>query len=152
MKNFFVRAITGILFVAVLVGAILYAPLSFSLLFTLIAALTVHEFATLANGYAGVTINRTISSLAGAYLALAFTSYCTSAASSVVFLPYVLIWLYLIIAELYLKRENPLGNWAFTALSQLYVALPFALLNGAVDVPRDAPPAHEPAQAGLPLP
>ena len=129
MKNFFVRAITGILFVAVLVGAILYAPLSFSLLFTLIAALTVHEFATLANGYAGVTINRTISSLAGAYLVLAFTSYCTSAASSVVFLPYVLVWLYLVVAELYLKRENPLGNWAFTALSQLYVALPFALLN-----------------------
>ena len=50
MKNFFVRAITGVLFVAVLVGAILFAPLSFSLLFTLIAALTVHEFATLANG------------------------------------------------------------------------------------------------------
>ena len=132
MKNFFVRAITGILFVAVLVGAILYAPLSFSLLFTLIAALTVHEFATLANGYAGVTINRTISALAGAYLvnvshlvviAFKFSLYSFNIGLA------VFTKLYLIIAELYLKRENPLGNWAFTALSQLYVALPFALLN-----------------------
>ena len=129
MKNFITRAITGILFVVVLVGAILYSPLSFSLLFTLIAALSVAEFAHLANNHAGVTINRTISALAGAYLVLAFTSYCTSTTDSVVFLPYLLLLLYLMIAELYLKRENPLGNWAFTALSQLYVALPFALLN-----------------------
>ncbi|MBE6283331.1 MAG: phosphatidate cytidylyltransferase [Mediterranea massiliensis] len=129
MKNFITRAITGVLFVVVLVGAILYSPLSFSLLFTLIAALSVAEFAHLVNNHAGVTINRTISALAGAYLVLAFTSYCTSTTDSVVFLPYLLLLLYLMIAELYLKRENPLGNWAFTALSQLYVALPFALLN-----------------------
>ena len=33
------------------------------------------------------------------------------------------------ITELYLKKENPIGNWAYAMLSQLYVALPFALLN-----------------------
>ena len=38
--------------------------------------------------------------------------------------------LYLRIAtELYLKKKNPTGNWAYSMLSQLYVALPFALLN-----------------------
>ena len=35
----------------------------------------------------------------------------------------------MMITELYLKHKNPLGNWAFSMMSQLYVALPFALLN-----------------------
>ncbi|MBE6287959.1 MAG: phosphatidate cytidylyltransferase [Mediterranea massiliensis] len=129
MKNFIQRAITGVLFVVILAGCLLYSPLSFGVLFTLIAALSVHEFATLVNQYAGVSMNRTIASLGAAYLVLAFMSYCTSASGPVVFLPYLLILLYLLIAELYLKKENPIGNWAFTMLSQLYVALPFALLN-----------------------
>ncbi len=55
--------------------------------------------------------------------------YCTSVSDARIFLPYLLLLLYLMIAELYLKKSNPLGNWAFTMLSQLYIALPFALLN-----------------------
>ena len=35
----------------------------------------------------------------------------------------------MMITELYLKKKNPTGNWAYSMLSQLYVALPFALLN-----------------------
>lgn len=35
----------------------------------------------------------------------------------------------MMITELYLKKKNPIGNWAYSMLSQLYVALPFALLN-----------------------
>lgn len=129
MKNFIVRAITGILFAATLIGGILYSPLTFGLLFTLIAALTANEFAQLVNRHAGVTIHPLLNPLGAAYLVLAFMGYCTSAISAVVFLPYVLILLYLMISELYLKRENPIGNWAFTMLSQLYISLPFAMLN-----------------------
>ncbi|KAA6305037.1 Phosphatidate cytidylyltransferase, partial [termite gut metagenome] len=45
------------------------------------------------------------------------------------FIPYLLLIIYLLISELYLKRENPPANWAYTMLSQFYVALPYALLN-----------------------
>ena len=130
MKNFIRRAITGVLFVAVLVGCILYSPLSFGILFTLIAALSVHEFANLINRSGTASLNKTITSLGGAYLVLAVLSFCTQqTGGSAVFLPYLLLLLYLMISELYLKKENPIGNWAFSMLSQLYVALPFALLN-----------------------
>ena len=41
MKNNFIqRAVTGVLFVIVLVGCILYSPLSFGILFTIISALS----------------------------------------------------------------------------------------------------------------
>ena len=33
------------------------------------------------------------------------------------------------ISELYLKKEHPLNSWAYAMFSQLYVGLPFALLN-----------------------
>lgn len=131
MKNNFIqRAITGVLFVAVLVGCILYSPLSFGILFTIISALSVYEFAHLVNQNDEVTINKTITALGGAYLFLALMSFCTQQGiGSGVFLPYLLLLLYLMITELYLKRKNPIGNWAYSMLSQLYVALPFALLN-----------------------
>lgn len=128
-SNLVKRVITGALFVIVLVGCILYSPLSFGLLFTLIAALSVHEFGHLVNAGGKVRINRTITSLGGAYLCLAMMGFCTQATDARVFLPYLALLLYLMITELYLKHKNPLGNWAFSMMSQLYVALPFALLN-----------------------
>jgi phosphatidate cytidylyltransferase len=33
------------------------------------------------------------------------------------------------IAELYTKAPNPINNWAYTMLSQMYIALPFAMVN-----------------------
>lgn len=128
-SNFIQRTITGVLFVAVLVGCILYSPLTFGILFALISALSVHEFGHIVNQSGVVSINKNITSLGGAYLFLALMSYSTYATDARVFLPYLVLLLYLMITELYLKKENPIGNWAYSMLSQLYVALPFALLN-----------------------
>lgn len=130
MKNNFIqRAVTGVLFVVVLVGCILYSPLSFGILFTVISALSVYEFAHLMNQSGEVNLNKTITSLGGAYLFLAIMAFCMSITDARVFLPYLALLLYLMITELYLKKKNPIGDWAFSMLSQLYVALPFALLN-----------------------
>ena len=131
MKNNFIqRAVTGVLFVIVLVGCILYSPLSFGILFTIISVLSVHEFALLVSKSCDVSIYKTIPALGGAYLFLALMSFCTQqSVGARVFLPYLGLLLYMMITELYLKKKNPTGNWAYSMLSQLYVALPFALLN-----------------------
>ena len=131
MKNNFIqRAVTGVLFVIVLVGCILYSPLSFGILFTIISVLSVHEFAQLVSKSSEVSINKTITALGGAYLFLALMSFCTQqSVGARVFLPYLGLLLYMMITELYLKKKNPTGNWAYSMLSKLYVALPFALLN-----------------------
>ena len=117
------------LFVAILVGCILYNPLSFGALFVLISALTVREFGELVNNIEGVSVNKTIIMLGGAYLFLAIMGFSIDAADSKIFIPYLLLLLYLMISELYLKKENPVLNWTFSMLSQLYIALPFALLS-----------------------
>lgn len=128
-KNFIQRTLTGLLFVCVLIGSILYSPLSFGILFTLIATLSVHEFSRLVNAHAGVSISPLLTGLGGAYLFLSLMAFCQAATGAQVFLPYLALLIYLLIRELYLKKDNPLGNWAASTLSQIYVALPFALLN-----------------------
>lgn len=132
INNFTKRAITGVLFVAILVGCILSNPLSFGILFTIISALTIYEFGQLVNMRAeGVNINKMITMLGGAYLFLAIMGFCTNEGQegSKIFIPYVLLLLYMMISELYLKKENPILNWAYSMLSQLYIGLPFAMLN-----------------------
>lgn len=128
-SNFIQRAITGVLFVAVLVGCIVFGPQSFAILFTIIVALSVREFARLVNNIPQVRINPLINMLGGIYLFIAFFGFCLNIYSSAIFIPYLFILIYLMISELYLKRENPINNWAYSMLSQMYVALPFALLN-----------------------
>jgi phosphatidate cytidylyltransferase len=132
INNFIKRAITGVLFVAILVGCILYDSFSFGILFTIISALTIYEFGQLVNmRVEGVKINKTITMLGGAYLFVAIMGFCTNAGQegSKIFIPYVLLLLYMMISELYLKKENPVLNWAYSMLSQLYIGLPFAMLN-----------------------
>ena len=129
MKNLIIRALTGILFVAVMVGGILYSPATFGLLFTLITALSVWEFTGIVNQRADVTVNRMITTMAGACLFIAFFGYAAGIdGGAVLFVPWLLSMVYLLISELYLQRESPLNNWAYSMLSQVYVALPFSLL------------------------
>ncbi|GAE83967.1 phosphatidate cytidylyltransferase [Bacteroides reticulotermitis JCM 10512] len=110
-------------------GCILFSPISFGILFVLISALTIFEFGQLVNRIEGVSVNKNILMLAGAYLFIAILAFCSNISGSSIFIPYVLLLLYLMISELYLKKENPILNWAFSMFSQLYIGLPFAMLN-----------------------
>ncbi len=129
MKNFIQRAITGLIFVAVLVGCIIGSPLSFGLLFCIISAMATAEFCNLMNKQEGVKMNRNICVLGSITMFLCFFYYGMNPAQTGIFIPYLIIIIYLMISELYLKKENPLNSWAYAMLSQLYVGLPFALLN-----------------------
>ncbi len=130
MKNFITRTITGILFVAIMVTGICLRGDAMILLFALITGLTLWEFTGLVNEHvADTTVNRFITTAAGVYLFLAFAGYCTGIVPPSVFIPYLLTLIYLFISELYLKQKNPIQDWAYTMLSQLYVALPFSMIN-----------------------
>ena len=132
MKNFIVRAITGIIFVAAVVASFL-RPEAMVLLFSIVTGLTIWEFTGLVNERPGVTVNRFIATVAGVYFFFAMTYYCSDlyggVAKSVVFIPYLVTIVYLLVAELYLKQADPINDWAYTMLSQMYIALPFSLLN-----------------------
>ena len=130
MKNNLIqRTITGIVFVAVLVGCILGGPIPFTILFALISALTIREFGSIVGKSGEVIINKPICMLAGVFLFFGFAYLGVAPGDSSVLIPYLFLVIYLLVSELYLKRKNPLHNWAYTMMSQMYIALPFALLN-----------------------
>ena len=105
MNNFIVRTITAVFFVAAIVCCFLRAE-AMVLLFALVTGLTIWEFTSLVNDRENITVNRFICTVAGVYFFFA-----------------------LMVAELYLKQEDPVNDWAYTMMSQLYIALPFSLLN-----------------------
>lgn len=129
MKNLIVRCVTGVAFVAIIVGGILYGPLTYCLLFALITGLSVWEFCSLMNDNADCQINRVITTVASVYFFFSVFAFNANFIGSEVFIPYMLTLIYLMIAELYFKENNTLMNWAYTLMSQLYIALPFAVLN-----------------------
>lgn len=128
IKNMLVRTVTGVLFVAALVTSFLrFEAMVF--LFAIITGLTLWEYATIVNTMKAVRINRFISTAAGVYFFLAVAGYCSGITPSAVFIPYLLTVVYLFVSELYTRHEHAINDWAYTMLSQMYIALPFAMLN-----------------------
>ena len=128
LKNMTIRAITGTIFVAAVVTCFL-RPEAMMFLFALVTALSVWEFTGLVNNSGDVRVNRFICTVAGVYLFLAFAGFCSGITPAAVFIPYLLTVVYLFISELYTKAPNPINNWAYTMLSQMYIALPFSMIN-----------------------
>jgi phosphatidate cytidylyltransferase len=128
MRNFIIRTITAVFFVAAIVSCFL-RPEAMILLFGLVTGMTIWEFAGLVNDRDGVTVNQMISTVAGVYFFLAMAGFCSGITPPSIFVPYLITLVYLMVAELYLKQEDPVHDWAYTMMSQLYIALPFSLLN-----------------------
>lgn len=128
MRNFIIRTITAVFFVAAIVSCFL-RPEAMIFLFALVTGLTIWEFTGLVNDRGDVAVNQMISTVAGVFFFLAMAGYCSGITSASVFIPYLVTLIYLMVAELYLKQEDPVNDWAYTMMSQLYIALPFSLLN-----------------------
>lgn len=74
-------------------------------------------------------VNRFIASAMGAYLFIAVWSFNTNIMGAEVFIPYLISIIYLLVSELYIDRENNIGNIAYAFMAQLYIAVPFAAFN-----------------------
>lgn len=128
MKNLITRSITGVIFVTAIVVCFM-RPEAMILLFALVTGLTVWEYTGIVNGIENVCVNRFLATVAAVYFFLGMAGFCAGIVPSVVFIPYLLTVVYMFIAELYTKAPNPINNWAYTMLSQMYIALPFAMVN-----------------------
>lgn len=127
MNNLITRTITGIVYVVVMVLGMM-RPDTIILLFALITGLTMWEYTGLVNDIDGVRVNRFISTIAGVYLVVAVALWRIGMVDFRIFLPYILTIVYMFVEELYLKQKNPINDWAYTMLGQMYVALPFSLI------------------------
>ncbi|MBR5475571.1 MAG: phosphatidate cytidylyltransferase [Bacteroidaceae bacterium] len=133
MKSLIIRGLSGAIFSALLIFAILYGEISFGILFAIITGLAVNEFCNIIAPYKKTTFSTYLAVLGGVYLF--FATYITvhfEVAKDIqllVFTPYIFLIINVLIIELYRKEGGALNNYAFFVFSQLYTAVPFALLN-----------------------
>ena len=129
MKNLIVRALTGAVYVLLLVGCTIYSPITAFFFFAFAAAGTLFEFGTLMNKHVEAQMPRPINAMAGVVLAAAvWLSAIASEQTAQMFALYGLLLLYILISALYRRSKEPLKDWALCFASQIYIALPFALL------------------------
>ena len=119
MKNFITRAITGVLFVAIVVTCFLKGT-SMILLFALVTGMTIWEFTGLVNNRENVKTNRFISTVAGVYFFLSVAGYCSGMTPSAVFIPYLITIVYLFVSELYTKNEDAINDGLHDALANVH--------------------------------
>lgn len=134
-KSLLVRAITGAIIVAAIIGCIIMGPFSFMLLFAAIIFGVLCEFYNLINVSREVHIMKW-HSLGGVIMFLCFFCQASHVADPVipdlgnyVFMVYLVYMMIMFISRLYSKQENPIRELAYIILGQIYIALPLSLLN-----------------------
>lgn len=130
IKNLGVRIATGIVFIAVLIGGILYNQYSFLIVFSLITTLALYEFYGLVCKTKSAELSRILNTLGGLLLFIGTHFFFASSEKQLIaFVPYAIYVLSLFISELFLKRTNPIQSLAYSALGQIYLAIPLSLLS-----------------------
>lgn len=128
INNFVTRALSGFLFVAVIISSILFNAYVFAAVFALTTALAVREFQQMTSREK-VQVNNSVGMLGGTILFLCTFLHASKLTDFPVYTIYGLYVVFVIIAELFRKKSDPLHNWAYFIMGQIYVALPFSLLN-----------------------
>lgn len=129
MSNLIKRSLSGTIYVLVFVGCIIFGASSYCILFAVVTALALNEWSELIADNNLGTVNNLVTTISGVYLFLALFCICMGTVGPVIFLPYLLSILFIFISELYQKRPQPIANLAYTFIGQIYIALPFSLLN-----------------------
>ena len=129
MKNLLIRAVSGSVLVAVMIGAVVWSHKSMAELFLLLTAVGLHEFYALARkcGYRPLS---NIGAIAGMGL-FALFSLLPVLDSEVILcclLALLLLVPLLFICQLWRKSEHPIADIGVTFMGVFYVALPFGLL------------------------
>lgn len=129
MNNLIKRTISGAIFIALVIGSILINQYTFAVLFTLIIILALYEFHKLTNQQNQVEVNPIIAIIGGIILFITSFLYSSGLLPVQVFSVYALYVVLVVILELFRKKEQPIHNWAYFLLGQIFIALPFSLLN-----------------------
>lgn len=128
MSNFIQRAITGILFIAVIGAALILSPVTYAVIMTCIITLGTHEYCRLVR-FSGqrphffMTLSINVFAFTLTFLYFYQGIDLRSMLSLI-----CLVWAVFLI-ELFSNNERPIYNIALTILGCVYIGLPIALVN-----------------------
>lgn len=128
-KNLLQRTFSGLIFIVITISSILYHPFSFGAVFLILTFLALYEFYKLTNKPGSIDVNPIIGVIGGLILFTSCFLHAYEKAPIYIFSIYAVFIIITFVSELFLKKANPVNNWAYFFLGQVYIALPFSLLN-----------------------
>jgi len=128
MSEFWKRTLSGAVYVAVVVGTILWNEAAFDALSAVLAVLAVREFNRLTHPHCWMDVlSETAALLMGLTVALYYAG--GAVCSRWIALVYIVLILVALLAELWDKDGNPIANWGHLLTGQAMIALPFAMMD-----------------------
>lgn len=128
-KNLLQRTLSGLIFISIVIVSTLWHPYAFAVAFFAATFLGLHEFYKMTYKPETIEINIVVGTLGGLILFANSFLYAYGPASPMIYSSYAFYLILVFAAELFRKKANPINNWAYYFLGQIYVALPFSLLN-----------------------
>lgn len=138
MKNVLTRSLTGLLYIAVIVGAIFGGRIWFWGLTVLFGVLGINEFNKISNQGRVSNTTSLLDMLAGVALISAgsvisaggaLPGFLASWNLSTFLFAYIVCLLARMVAQLYVQDGNALAHYAHSFMGQIYIALPMCLLG-----------------------
>ncbi|MDR2847671.1 MAG: phosphatidate cytidylyltransferase [Bacteroidales bacterium] len=131
MNNLVKRALSGAVFVLLVIGSILWHPYSFAVVFVALTAWALLEFYHIIE-LDGVYPEKTAGTVAGVSLFAGAFLYMQGWVDVNIFLWLIPLLTIILVLRLYRKDEFSFRGWAYTIAGVVYIAVPFSLLNGLV--------------------
>jgi phosphatidate cytidylyltransferase len=128
VSNFLTRTITGILFVIVVIGSIIWKQIVFSSLFLVITIAGLHEFYRIA-GHNNSRLVKVLGMTAGLVLYVTAALVANRLAGIGILVINVVVCPLILIYTLFRRTAEPFSDVSVILLGLLYVAMPFALFN-----------------------
>jgi phosphatidate cytidylyltransferase len=127
VQNLYTRTITGVIFVALIIGSLILHPLAFLSVIFFIMVTGMLEFYKLA-GSNTVSPNRALGLVAGSvvYFIPALAALGIISPKYIVILPLFIIVVF--VAELFRNKPNSLQNIAFSIFPIAYISIPLSIL------------------------
>jgi len=123
------RGITGLLYVAILVGSLLLGPYFFYSILLLLAVLSLNEFANIVKKSEIILPSKWIMIITGVLLFLSVVLHATGYWQLTPFHVLPALIVIILVMELFKNKKHPIINTAVTVFGVVYIALPLSLLN-----------------------
>lgn len=132
VKKLIIRTLTGGIYVAlIIISLLINSPILYIALISVFIVQGIWEFNTITNNKEQRNNFTTFLDIIGG-LVLFFSFYLATTLPQIGFniiTPYLAYLIIRNITQLYIKSDNVLTSWSYSMMSQLFVALPLALLN-----------------------
>jgi phosphatidate cytidylyltransferase len=122
-KEVLTRSLSGIVFLTLFIGSILYGQYTFVLIFAILSFFGLREFLTLIKN-SGIEVTTNFTALTGLFIFLLFGLEKLSLLSSNFFPLGIALAFIPFFAELFKHKEKPFQTLAYLALAYMYVLLP----------------------------